>query len=77
MADDVPVFALPPSFNARIRQLGERARKAVIGVYVNVNEVDRYLRRLANKYPSVQHISTEPGPTEGVVLLTIGPVVRH
>lgn len=63
--------------NARIRLLGDKARKTTIGVLLKPDQVDRYLRKLANRYPTVQHVSTEPTEDPTVMLVTIGPRTRH
>jgi hypothetical protein len=59
----------------RITAIGELAMKGtVVGVMVDDDgkKADRYLRKLAKRFPDVVEISREKGPVAGVLTLKIG-----
>jgi hypothetical protein len=60
----------------RIALIGSAAMSKVVGVMVDAEPADkapRYVKKVLERFPGVQHIDTGPGPTAGIVLVRFGP----
>lgn len=68
------------SENSRIRTIADAAMKGQVAAIVEdqPEKIARYLKKMAWRFPLVQHIETAQNtPKEGFVALVFGPRTKH
>lgn len=60
--------------NKRIQIIGERAMKGEVIAFVveDDRKADRYLKKIANRFPKIVQLARVPGPIEGAVTVKVG-----
>lgn len=64
----------------RIRIIGNAALAGnVCGIALENDDekIRRYLAKLIERFPTLRHISTDPGPAPGTVIVRVGPEAKH
>lgn len=64
------------SEDERIRMIGEQARHKLVGVLLEKNDpkkIERYIRKVTERFGDVRHLDTTAGPTDLIVVVRFCP----